>query len=429
MAAWLLALALGAGAQEAAAPADESEAVLNLENEPGGLVAPYQSFLYLIHRYFPDASGRWDPASEVMRLHIKDLEIEVPAARPEVIVNGEVRRVERSLILRQGEVKVPLATVELILRELDVPYEFAPGEGEEPAARRAEPPPVPTDLIETTPETTPEATPEEPPRPARDDAAVSPPAVEITPAPEPELVNPPAVLLPSDETAAPAPIQREEAMALQPPPALAGKIGLTWAQLTDLDHRRPPRRVTLAFDDGLADLAGRVEQKLRDGLGLVVTRVPIGAGRRSSDVLASQINGSRPELFLDLVANPVLPEQAPGSQPLIVWVVNEALWPNDRGQPPGEAGSIHAYLRHEFQSLALGSLLRNALGQQSGAAEGVQYELAPSYLLRRVDSASAAVLVPLGEAREDEANRMELIARGIQAAVEGYTRGMSQAQF
>lgn len=71
--------------------------------------------------------------------------------------------------------------------------------------------------------------------------------------------------------------------------------------------------------------------------------------------------------------------------------------------------------------MALGSLLREKLGQQFPNQE-ITYELAPSYLMRRLDAPAATVLVP-GEGRDERTQRL---ADAAAAAIAAYVRGMSR---
>src|SRR5690606_6854637 len=117
------------------------------------------------------------------------------------------------------------------------------------------------------------------------------------------------------------------ARALQPPPSLAGKIGLSWGQLADVAHRQPPREVTLVYDQALAAAAQLAQTKLADGSGLNVTLVEAPSPRRDSEGVIGPALGSAPQLLVDLM---LLPADSDG-QEFHVWTVHDALWPQDRG--------------------------------------------------------------------------------------------------
>jgi hypothetical protein len=279
--------------------------------------------------------------------------------------------------------------------------------------------------------------------PALDLASTSPPAVPSVPVAPPGAT--PAGLGPS-ETAAPPPVVPHvqptyqdkpankpatagEEPPLEPPAALAGKIGLGWGQLADIAHRTPPRRITLVCDGVQESLAQQLSQKLQRTVGAEVTVLLASSAKRNDPTLLSHVLDSRPDLFLDLLACP--PPQSAGqdTETFTVWVVHEALWPQDRESGRESRAPQLQYRRHQFQSLALGSLLRTELGRQF-RDQTVLYELAPAYLLRRVGAPSAAVLVPAeGSGSSVEADQSKRLANAIANAITTYVHGMQRVQF
>ena len=206
---------------------------------------------------------------------------------------------------------------------------------------------------------------------------------------------------------------------------MAGSIGLSWAQLADLAHRRPPSRVLIVADRELERAAQVVADGLRsEGLEAEVIVPPLRA--RAGSGLVEQVTTRRPDLVVDLMAaaNAEAAEQSEGA--LSIWVVNSALWPQDQGPAATALEGPRVYRRHEFQSLALGSLLRTHVGDLFKEAP-VTYELAPLYLLRRVDAPAAAVHVPTEAATDAE--QSERVGQAVLAGVADYIRGMARVQF
>jgi hypothetical protein len=196
--------------------------------------------------------------------------------------------------------------------------------------------------------------------------------------------------------------------------------------LADLNHRQPPRRITLVCDRSLEPLAHGLESDLRLNLDVEISVVVAPMARRDSDSLLSSAVLSKPDLLVDLLAVPAEVETEQ-DQPFYVWVVHEALWPQDRKLEGGMRGMAQNYRRHQFQSLALGSRLRTELGQEF-SGRMIFYELAPSYLLRRTDAPSAAVLIPR-KADEAASSVDDRIARAIAGAIRTYIRGMEAVRF
>ena len=219
-----------------------------------------------------------------------------------------------------------------------------------------------------------------------------------------------------------------QATAIEAPTVLAGRIGLTWGQLADLNHRQPPRRITLVCDTPLEPVVRAIDANLRTDLDVEVTIVIAPGARRDSEGLLSNVVLSQPDLLVDLLAVPPEAEtETEQEQPYYVWVVHEALWPQDRKLEGEARGMAQNYRRHQFQSLALGSRLRTELGQEfSGRV--IFYELAPSYLLRRTDAPSAEVLIPRASGQA-ASNVDDRLARAIAGAIRTYIHGMEAVRF
>jgi hypothetical protein len=143
------------------------------------------------------------------------------------------------------------------------------------------------------------------------------------------------------------------------------------------------------------------------------------------------VRASRPELLIDLMVNPA---DGQGGEDIVaasVWVVHEALWPGDRGAQSDSPLPHHRYLLHEYQGIGLGSLLRDQLGRRF-PDRVVLFELAPLYLLRRVDAPSAGVVVSVSGAEQMdrlEHRREALLAESIIEAATDYIRSMDAFSF
>ncbi len=387
-------------AQQVEAPA-EPELSLTLIREGGGNSLLMQEFFDVVEEYYPEARSEWDIRSEEMRIEAGGHQLRALGRQPAVVIDGRLVPVERPIVVRGGRVLIPERTARLLFQTLAIEViadepEAAPAPAVPPVGAAATPAP--------TPGVTPAATAAIPPTPAG--------------GPQPVTMRPPERRTP----VAPAP---GGAPALQAPAAMAGSIGLSWAQLADLAHRRPPSRVLIVADRELERAAQVVADGLRsEGLEAEVIVPPLRA--RAGSGLVEQVTTRRPDLVVDLMAaaNAEAAEQSEGA--LSIWVVNSALWPQDQGPAATALEGPRVYRRHEFQSLALGSLLRTHVGDLFKEAP-VTYELAPLYLLRRVDAPAAAVHVPTEAATDAE--QSERVGQAVLAGVADYIRGMARVQF
>ena len=433
----------------------EEPSHLTLRREGGERVVLMQDLFEWLSGQFPDFKGTWDPIKSEMRIQADGAQIVVYGERPVIDVNREPRKVPRAIMLRRGRLLIPVATVKIILETLgfeadlgpdaDVPVPQGTPGGTPPAATPV-PPAVPITALDplatpdpastVTPAVTPDIVPALTPA-ATSETSLDPAATPLSPTPAAEtpMAQPtvpveeapmPSVILEPEVTPAAGeapPPAGESSRALQPPPSLAGKIGLSWGQLADVAHRQPPRDVTIVYDQALAPAAQLAHDKLADGSGLNVTLVEAPSARRDSEGVIGPALGSAPQLLVDLMLLPV-----DSAQEFHVWTVHDALWPQDRQAARNAEGGITLrYRNHQFQNLALGSLLRSELGAQFPDGPAVLYELSPAYLLRRANAPSAAVLVPaslVGSAENDER-----VARAVFAAISGYIEGMRSVQF
>jgi hypothetical protein len=203
---------------------------------------------------------------------------------------------------------------------------------------------------------------------------------------------------------------------------LSDKVGLSWGQLIDVAHRRPPGTVLIVCDATIEALGQRVvglvnEQHEMTGDLLVAT-----APRRDQEALVNEIAARRAELVLDLIAAPA----GAGDNQVMIWTVHEALWPGD-AQRRGDDITLR-YKTHQFQNLALGSLLRSQIGQTFPEGRP-SYELAPLFELRRTNAPCAAVMVAPRMLIAQDGTPRERLARGLAAALRDYHRGMAGVQF
>ena len=123
-----------------------------------------------------------------------------------------------------------------------------------------------------------------------------------------------------------------------------------------------------------------VGQRLKEILAAAADAEPVlivaEQSRRDHPALLGRIRSGRPELMVDLMALTDEPAAAPEADTFTIWAVHEALWPQDRQNEPATDRPSARYRAHQYQNLALGSLLRTALGRQF-PDRIVLYQLAP----------------------------------------------------
>jgi hypothetical protein len=425
-----------------ARPREESF-TLELLQDLTGTNVRMPNLLALLDHLFPGGvTSRWDPLDEILRIDVQGKAFDLWARRPVVMINGTMNTVARAVMMRQGELQVPVETVELILKTMGIEYEInAPPP---PTPTRPTPPAVTLGSSTTLPLTSastpagveaariaqPTSTPL--PTPPIFEMARTAPTSSTTSAEAPVL---PRVMLPvpvEGATATPGLLVQPPALTasgspLEPPPALAGRIGLSWGQLADLAHREPPSRLTIVCDAALEEIARQVAQSVQVESNLATTVLVAPTARRDDETLALRVAQSQPGLMMDLMASPPAGDMATAA--FQIWVVHEYLWPRDlAGGAQAPSAQMQRYRRHEFQNLALGSVMRVELGRQF-PDRVVLYDLAPLTLLARVDAPAAAVLLPVDAEGKPDPDGSERIGRALAAGVADYVRGMRQVRF
>ena len=249
-----------------------------------------------------------------------------------------------------------------------------------------------------------------------------------TPAPPADPINTLPVRRSTNESE--GAMQRSSLPGIDPPSSLQGKVlGLSWRQLADLQHRRPPQRVTIVHDTELSKLAGALSAWLERNLKLSVRLVTVPKdARRDSLKVLQEAQLTRPELLIDLMTDG---SDLSGPGAYRVWTVHQALWPTDQGSVSrDEDGDHRYYLGHQFHSLALGSQLMREMGRFM-PDRVVLFDLFPAYLLRRIDAPTVAVAIPTNEAQvsqSDEALRVH-VARAIGEGISAYVQAMRRVSF
>jgi hypothetical protein len=321
--------------------------------------------------------------------------------------------------VNQGKILLPVESVQAMLRALNLDFELQTRGGTAmPTTTPISAPTAALSAAETTgglpaalprlPEALPAA-----PQPAAATEATSPVA-----APSVNLA-----MLIGGKPLAPQAVPTGAHPPLQPPAGLTPQIGLTWDRLADAGHRIPPERIALVCDAALASVANGARDRLNERPTYQAQVIVAPSERRDQEALRRDVVANAPELLVDLAAMPAAGDDP--APPLMVWVVHEALWPGDRSGPPPADDPTRAYQPHQFQSLALGSLLRGELAAQFPDRLAI-YELAPAYLLRRTAAPSAAILIPVqGEgAQRRPALNPERLAQAVAAAVMDYAEGI-----
>lgn len=357
--------------------------------EPDGEYVAHTDFLEVLRRADASAGSSWQNVQGVLRLTVSGHEFQIFEKRPVLIMDGQQQVMPRALRVKRGAILLPLESVNAIFKAVGIEIQ-----GMTPPAA---------------------ATPANVAAPV--DATASPatvPAVSGVASP-PGPMSTPGSLFASPVTN-PTPLP-----ALETPSVGPGNKGITWADLVDPRHQNPPRKITLVADAELARLSDRLKAMLDSGL-QVQTSVVEARSRRGGALLVERVRGTQPELVVDLMLGPDEGSDAFTRGSLEVWSVHEALWPANYNQM---SDPINSYLPHQFHNLALGSMLRGELSRSFPAYE-VKFELSPSYLLRRVDAPSVAVVIPpsvFGRGQE-----VDYIARSIAAAVMNYYNGVQAAR-
>ena len=401
-------------------PGADAGSSLNLTNEGNGWYAQMKDLFRFLDSRFAGAQAGWDPVRGIIRIQARGRRVDILARGASVILDGRLQAVPKPVLMKQDKVFIPAETVQIVLKHLGMDSEINVG-ASQPVATA-------TPVAAATPIVISDAQ-----APTTGPAVALPPiqpAVVLPPTParvEPELPSTPSLLksLPAPTPLA-TPAATEQAEAASPRGAAsspAGRIGLSWAQLADANHRLPPKRLTLVCDGSLEPVARDAARQIQNATSLVVTVVLAPSQRRDQELLLARAAQERPDLLVDLMASPGADGQA--SQPLRVWIANDALWPEDR-QAEDSASPGNAYRRHQFQSLALGSQLQTELA--SAFSDRVPIEMAPSLLLRRTDAPAAAILVPAwASASSGTEGSGQALAKAIATGVRAYQRGMEAA--
>jgi hypothetical protein len=359
---------------------------LEVRSEPDGSYVTFAELIRVIRQIDAQAQSRWDGLAGVFRVEAQGRSLQALSNQPVLVVDGRTVAVDKPIRVMSGVALVPLESVNAILGALGIDLAL----DEEPAGPSMGSPEGPGTVAEAL----------------------------TRRRPRPGMLSPDDSLL--GEIGRPAMAQ------LDLPQVGPSVAGLTWSQLADRAHSRPPRRVTIAYDremEGLARRLGAQVQRIGD---LEITLLDV-RGRRDDDALLIRIAQSRPDVFLDLVSTPAGGEAAGAGLAFEVWSVHEALWGSGPAPATGQtAPPIHELYRvHQFHNLALGSVLRTELarGFPGGA---VRHELAPSYLLRRVDAPSAAIVVPADYGQGDD-RELDRVVRALAGGFAGYYSGVRSA--
>jgi hypothetical protein len=404
--------------------APQQELTLELRNEPDGIYVSFTDFLNVLRSIDAGAHGEWDGVLGMFRITAAGRSMQALANQPVLVIDGRYRAVSKPLRVRGSLVLVPIESVKLLLKSLNFEFEI---EGEAPT-------PTPAPLgSPVSPAPTPGAG-------APQGNATSPQATAAAPSVPMSIVPPRTQDSMTGGSGAPAftsggplvsPLINQSLPPLEAPNTGGTVMGLTWGQLADSRHTQPPRRLTLVCDAALQPVAERIYGLVARALGLDVSIVPVIAGR-DHPLLVGELTRTRPDMVVDLMLGPSLPDAADAAAASTaqigfeVWAVHEALWPAEARATPGSARSVQQMFRmHQFQNLALGAMLRGELSR--GFPErNVHYSLMPAYLLRRADAPSAAVLLPAA-ILNDETGDLDRASRAIAGGIVAYCRGMESA--
>lgn len=454
------------------ARADETTHTLEIQRHRGAPYVAIGQYMRLISDILPGAQAQWDPISGILRVESGATRIDALSRRPSLIVNGALERAELPVLISNREVLVPVSTLKRELQILGVDFEFeiesedasptpettpvlpeltpqatpAPDIGKLEDFVRPEPvPDLPAPGAAPTPDIAPELTLDiQPETAATPEPALTPPASDAAATLRPQATATPfeiAIALPVETPqATPAPVRpltAEEAdlpavdarnlPPIDAPERLGTVVGLSWGQLADLRHRSAPRRVVIVHDPALEAVAEQIRASSIFLLGLDIRLIAADeADQRDSERLLQRVKLARPGLTLDLMRDP------DPKSPLRVWTLHEALWPEDRARATGQDKEAEGvYQAHQFQSLALGSLLRRELGRRHPGCD-VRFELFPSFLMRRVDSPSAIITIPAPpekETAEEDTARVNQLAGAITAGISSYVKAMQAVAY
>lgn len=378
------------------AQSEEASPSLEVQSEPDGSYVTFAELLRVIRDVDPEAQARWDGLLGVFRIDALGRNLQALSNQPVLVIDGKTISVEKPIRVKSGIALVPVESVNEIFRALE--FEFA----------------LPED-----PRAAPSIGAPSSERPAEDASA----AAGTGPTGDDPLSRrrPRPSMLSAEESLLPD-VGKTAMAQLDIPQVGTSVAGLTWDELTDYAHPRPPRRMTIVYDPGfesLARLFGALAQRVGE---MEISLVGV-QGRRDDRRLLSQVAQSRPEVLIDLISSPPAGGEGSGRD-FEVWTVHEALWISP-GKPSSESQARpmqDLYAAHQFHNLALGSVLRTELAR--GFPDGtVRHELAPCYLLRRIDAPSAAVVVPEEFSRAGE-QATERIARALAGGFAGYYMGV-----
>ncbi len=384
---------------------------------------------------FPGASNSWDSERGVLRIQANNVSMDLLSRQAAMVVNGRTKPLAQPIMLRQGEVLIPVETVQVVFQSLNVDFSL-PAKKATPSPSAADVPEISPGLLSAraTPSPSPTTVPTATPAPTQTPVTTPATLATATPAITTARGEAPPLVLPSVATATqPGAKPAEQANTpIEAPKNLTKQASLTWGQLADTAHRRPPSRVTILCDRPLEAVAQSASAGLQQGEATSVNLVVANDGKRNNDQLLAQVLLTQPELVIDLQADTSLSATASDLATYRVWVAHEALWPQDRqtgGAPAPTDQNILRYRRHQNQNLALGSLLRTELGRHF-TDQSVYYELSPGYLLRRLDAPATAVVIPVGpDGAPPEQALKEQLAESITTAVKAYINGMKSVQF
>lgn len=397
-----------------------------VHEEPDGSYLSFNNFLTIIQTFDPTARGEWDGLMGMFRLTVSGRSLQVLANQPVLVIDGRYRPVEKPLRVRGATVLVPLESARIIAETIGLALELeqATSRAQTSTPRKVAPPARGADAA--LPSFTPSS-----PDPSQTRAAAR---LHTARSDKPERAD----ATPTDSEAPllgglrsnrlltgisiVSPRLGEALAPIQIPAVGASVAGLTWGQLVDFAHDRAPDRIVLTSDSILEPLADRIAQFVTRALAADVAVIVI-EDRRHIDSILSDLNNQNPDIVLDLIADSTA---RGGGDGFALWTVHEALWPGIGSSEDAAARPLNELYRiHQFQSLALGSMLRGELARGFPNRE-IRHSLAPVYLLRRSDAPSASLVIPVGVFENDGAE-LDRCARAAAGGLIAYCRGIQTA--
>jgi len=360
----------------------ESVAIEVLDEPDGAYLSP-ESLRGILKQVDSNARVEWDSPAGVLRIDAGGRQMQAVLKTAVLDIDGTTRAVPTPLRMKSSGVIVPMQTAKLILAALNLELEIAE---ESPAA------------------------------PLSQSGSLTMRMSDESDVLEEAGFN----------TSSPARARSSALPEIVLPQGVAGETGLTWSQLGDSRHSQAPRKLLITFDAELERFATEMRNEII-ALGGPDAQLMKFTGKRNDPRAVAQVVGQYPDLHVDLMLSPTASAEGTGSGRatwgIEIWTAHDALWPGDREATEDSPQAVQfPYRQHQYHNLALGSLVRSEL-YSVFPGRSVLLELAPAYLLRRMNAPCIAILISPAMVNERGAAASNA-AEAAGVGVAQYVRGM-----